>query len=75
METPYALTNGQMRGGNYEALPCSLIQSPSRLPPVYKSITIEDHLVLKAMVTIKGNDDQEDKYCNNMKALVGIQMQ
>ena len=27
------------------------------------------------MVTIKGNDDQEDKHCNNMKALVGIQMQ
>ena len=66
-----------MRGGNYEALPCSLIQSPPRLPPVYKSITIEDHLVLKAMVTIKGNDDQDDKHCNNMKALVivGIQMQ
>ena len=42
---------------------------------MYKSITIEDHLVLKAMVTIKGNDDQEDKHCNNMKALVGIQMQ
>ena len=36
---------------------------------------IEDHLVLKAMMTIKGNDDQEDKHCNNMKALVGIQMQ
>ena len=27
------------------------------------------------MVTIKGNDDQEDKRSNNMKALVGIQMQ
>ena len=26
-------------------------------------------------MTIKGNDDQEDKHCNNMKALVGIQMQ
>ena len=62
-----------MRGGNYEALPCSLIQSPSRLPPMYKSIGIEDHIVLKANVTMKGND--EGNLCNNMKALVVIQMQ